>query len=36
MDAINNKSVNEWALRQAKQKLKYLHKVLDKAGSKDF
>ncbi len=36
MDAINNKSVNESALRQAEQKLKDLHKVLDKAGSKDF
>jgi DnaK suppressor protein len=36
MDAINNKSVNESALRQLEQKLKDLHKVLDKAVSKDF
>lgn len=36
MDAINNKSINESALRQAEQKLKSLKKVLEKAGSKDF
>lgn len=36
MDAINNKSVNESALRQAEQKLKDLNRVLEKAGSKDF
>ncbi len=36
MDAINNKSVNESALRQVEQKLKDLNRVLDKAGSKDF
>jgi DnaK suppressor protein len=36
MDAINNKSVNESALRQVEQKLKNLNRVLDKAGSKDF
>lgn len=36
MDAINNKSVNESALRQAEQKLKDLNRVMEKAGSKDF
>ena len=36
MDAINNKSINDSALRQAEQKLQNLHKVLEKAGSKDF
>ncbi len=36
MDAINNKSVNESALRQAEEKLKNLKRVLEKAGSKDF
>lgn len=36
MDAINNKSVNESALRQVEQKLKDLNRVLDKSGSKDF
>lgn len=36
MDAINNKSVNEVALRQAEQKLKDLNRVLEKGGSKEF
>lgn len=36
MDAINNKSVNESALRQSEKKLKDLKRVLEKAGSKDF
>lgn len=36
MDAINNRSVNEAALRQIEQKLKGLNRVLEKAGSKDF
>lgn len=36
MDAINNRSVNEAALRQIEQKLKDLHRVLEKAGNKDF
>lgn len=36
MDAINNKSINESALRQAEKKLSDLNRVLDRAGSKDF
>ncbi len=36
MDAINNKSVNEASLRQAKQKLFNLKRVLDRFGSADF
>lgn len=36
MDGINNKSVNESALRQSEKKLKDLKRVLEKAGSKDF
>ncbi|MEA3317320.1 MAG: TraR/DksA C4-type zinc finger protein [Bacteroidota bacterium] len=36
MDAINNKSVVEAALRQAKSKLKNLNIVLDKIDDKDF
>ena len=36
MDAINNKSVTESALRQAKDKLKKLKHVLNKVGEKDF
>lgn len=36
MDAINNRSVNEAALRQIEQKLKDLNRVLEKAGNKDF
>ena len=36
MDAINNKSVTEAALRQAQEKLKNLQRVLSQAGSSDF
>jgi len=36
MDAINNKSVAEAALRQAEAKLKNLHAVLDSIEDKDF
>lgn len=36
MDAINNKSVNEASLRQAKNKLVNLKRVLDKFGTDDF
>ncbi|MFN3917351.1 MAG: TraR/DksA family transcriptional regulator [Flavobacteriales bacterium] len=36
MDAINNQSVTEAALRQAEDKLKKLHYVLSKVGSEDF
>lgn len=36
MDAINNKSVNEASLRQARQKLANLKKVLDSCGTSDF
>lgn len=36
MDAINNKSVTEAALRQAEEKLRNLHRVLSKIGDKDF
>jgi DnaK suppressor protein len=36
MDAINNKSVAESALRQAESKLKNLKYVLSKIGSADF
>lgn len=36
MDAINNKSVAEAALRQAESKLKNLHLVLDSIEDKDF
>ena len=36
MDAINNKSVNEASLRQAKTKLINLNRMLDKFGSDDF
>jgi len=36
MDAINNKSVTEAALRQAKEKLKKLKYVLNQVGQKDF
>lgn len=35
MDAINNKSVNEAALRKAEEKLHNLKRVLEKAGSKN-
>jgi len=36
MDAINNKSVAEAALRQAEGKLKNLEHVLESMGDKDF
>ena len=36
MDAINNKSVTEAALRKAKEKLENLQLVLTKIGKKDF
>lgn len=36
MDAINNKSVNEAALRQAEEKLNKLNTVLAKVDSPDF
>jgi DnaK suppressor protein len=36
MDAINNKSVSEAALRQAEGKLKNLRYVLDSIDEKDF
>jgi len=36
MDAINNKSVAEAALRQAESKLQNLHIVLDSIAKKDF
>lgn len=36
MDAINNKSVTEAALRQAEAKLKNLHNVLDSIDGIDF
>lgn len=36
MDAINNKSVTEAALRQAEDKLKNLNRVLSQVGTKDF
>ncbi|MEP1096355.1 MAG: TraR/DksA C4-type zinc finger protein [Cyclobacteriaceae bacterium] len=36
MDAINNKSITESALRQAEEKLIKLNQALDKVGSKDF
>lgn len=36
MDAINNKSVNEAALRQAKSKLKNLEKALIDIENEDF
>ncbi|MGB0404104.1 MAG: TraR/DksA family transcriptional regulator [Salibacteraceae bacterium] len=36
MDAINNKSVNESALRQNEFKLSKLMMALDKIGNKDF
>ena len=36
MDAINNKSVAEAALRQAEGKLKSLHAVLDSINDSDF
>ena len=36
MDAINNKSVTEAALRQAENKLKLLEQAFDKVGKKNF
>lgn len=36
MDAINNKSVTEAALRQAEEKLEKLKFVLSQTGEKDF
>ncbi len=36
MDAINNKSITEAALRQAENKLRNLHRVLSQIGTKDF
>lgn len=36
MDAINNKSITESALRQAQEKLAKLNQALDKVGTKDF
>lgn len=36
MDAINNKTINESALRQAENKLSDLKRVFDRAGRKDF
>lgn len=36
MDAINNKSITESALRQAEHKLNKLNDALEKVGTKDF
>lgn len=36
MDAINNKSITEAALRQAESKLSGLKQTLDKVGTKEF
>lgn len=36
MDAINNRSITEAALRQAKEKLKKLNIVLENSGTDDF
>jgi len=36
MDAINNKSITESALRQAEEKLAKLNQALTKVGTKDF
>lgn len=36
MDAINNKSITESALRQSEEKLSKLNQALDKVGTKDF
>ena len=36
MDAINNKSVTEASLRQAKEKLSNLQRVYSQLGTKDF
>lgn len=36
MDAINNKTINEAALRKAEEKLVKLNQALEKVGSKEF
>ncbi|MCG8576422.1 MAG: TraR/DksA C4-type zinc finger protein [Flavobacteriales bacterium] len=36
MDAINNKSINDAALRKAETKLKNLEYALEKVGNSDF
>ncbi len=36
MDAINNKSITEAALRQSEEKLRNLNRVLSKIDDKDF
>ncbi len=36
MDAINNKSVTEASLRQAREKLRSLQRVMSQLGTKDF
>ncbi len=36
MDAINNKSITEAALRQAENKLSKLHQAMDNIGKPDF
>ncbi|SNS83045.1 transcriptional regulator, TraR/DksA family [Ekhidna lutea] len=36
MDAINNKSITESALRQAESKLSKLHQAMDNIGKPDF
>lgn len=36
MDAINNKTINEAALRQAEERLQKLQKVNDKIGKPEF
>ena len=36
MDAINNKSINESALRKSEERLHNLQKVMEKGGTKDF
>lgn len=36
MDAINNKSITESALRQAEMKLSKLHQALERVGKSDF
>jgi len=36
MDAINNKSINDYALRKAEEKLLKLNQVLEKVGTPQF
>lgn len=36
MDAINNRSITEAALREAENKLKKLHSALEKVGTDEF